>query len=158
MEFSAAGLRLLKLSEGFRALPYRDAAALWTIGFGHRLLQPDAFPGGITEAFAQRLLACDVDDAEEMVHALVKVPLTQGQFDALVDFVYNLGATRLAGSTLLHDLNSGRYDAAAQQLLLWDHSGEEVLEGLKERREAEYALWMSAPTEAPAAQARASAA
>ncbi len=157
MEFSAAGRRLLELSEGFRSHPYKDAKGLWTIGYGHRLLQPDSFPEGITEAFAEHILACDIDDAEEMVQALVKVPVTQGQFDALVDFVFNLGATRLADSTLLHDLNSGRYDAAAQQLLLWDHAGSEVVEGLKKRREAEFALWMGAPTEEPAtAQARAS--
>jgi lysozyme len=72
---------------------------------------------------------------------LVRVPLTQGQFDALVDFCFNLGEGRLAGSTLLRELNAGLYAAAGQQLLAWDHAGGKVIPGLKARREAELALW-----------------
>jgi lysozyme len=73
--------------------------------------------------------------------------LTQGQFDALVDFCFNLGAGRLQSSTLLRCLNAGRYDAAAEQLLLWDVASGEVNLGLKGRREAELCLWKSsAPT------------
>ena len=53
----------------------------------------------------------------------MKASLTQGQFDALVDFVFNLGSSRLASSTLLVDLNAGRYDAAGAELLRWDHTG-----------------------------------
>ena len=80
-------------------------------------------------------------DAEQAVERLVKVPLTQGQFDALVDFCFNLGAGRLASSTLLKALNGGRYEAAAEQLLRWDVAGGEENAGLKARREAEFALW-----------------
>jgi len=87
------------------------------------------------------LRQADVAVAEASVQRLVKVPLSQGQFDALVDFVFNLGAGRLASSTLLRDLNAGQYEAAGQQLLLWDHSGGVEVEGLKARREAELALW-----------------
>jgi lysozyme len=78
---------------------------------------------------------------------LVKVPLTQGQFDALVDFVFNLGAGRLSGSTLLKYLNGGHYVDACFQLGNWDHgleAGKEVeLAALKARRQAEQALWRS---------------
>ena len=69
------------------------------------------------------------------------MPLTQGQFDALVDFVFNLGAGRLASSTLLTYLNAGNTDAAAWQLLAWDHAGSTEIAGLKARREAEFRLW-----------------
>lgn len=150
MELSALGLSLIKVSEGFRSHVYLDVAGKPTIGFGHRLIQPDNFQDGIDEAFACHILACDIDDAEEGVNRLVKVPLKQGQFDALVDFVFNLGAGRLAGSHLLKELNAGNYDAAAEQLLLWDHAGAKEIEALKARRHAEYALWKQLPIDRPA--------
>ncbi len=89
------------------------------------------------------MLARDVVAAERAVARLVKVELTQGQFDALVNFCFNLGAGRLASSTLLRCLNAGRYDAAAEQLLLWDQAGGRVNLGLKARREAALRLWKS---------------
>jgi lysozyme len=143
MNFSEAGMALLKKSEGFRGREYRDAAGFPTIGYGHKCQAAGGYPNGIDEHLAAIMLACDVDDAEEAVERLVKVPLTQGQFDALVDFVFNLGAGRLAHSTLLKDLNAGQYDAAAEQIKLWDHAGSIELAALKARREAEVALWRS---------------
>lgn len=141
MEFSAAGLELLKRSEGFRSHIYKDVAGVPTIGYGHRLLASESFPNGIGEAQAAELLARDVRTAEQAVQRLVKVPLTQGQFDALVDFCFNLGAGRLAASTLLKVLNGGRYEDAAEQLLRWDLAGGEENAGLKTRRQAELELW-----------------
>jgi lysozyme len=150
MEFSAAGMDLLKRSEGFRGHVYKDVAGLPTIGYGHRLHPDESYPGGIAEPLAAELLARDVRGAQLAVQNLVKVPLTQGQFDALVDFCFNLGAGRLAASTLLKALNRGRYDDAAQQLLCWDLAGGQESPGLKTRREAELALWRT-----PAAQPKA---
>jgi lysozyme len=141
MQLSAAGLELLKRSEGFRSHTYKDVNGLPTIGYGHRLFDPEAFPDGISEEQAAKILASDVRDAEQAVERLVKVPLAQCQFDALVDFCFNLGAGRLASSTLLKVLNGGRYEAAAEQLLRWDLAGGEQNAGLKARREAEFALW-----------------
>lgn len=145
MQFSNAGMELLKRSEGFRGRVYLDVAGFPTIGFGHRLLHPASFPNGISEADASDILTSDVNAACDAVQRLVKVPLTQGQFDALVDFVFNLGAGRLAASTLLKDLNAGNYAAACEQLLSWDHGkldGKEAeLPALKARRLAEAALW-----------------
>jgi lysozyme len=141
MKLSDAGLELLKRSEGFRSRTYLDVNGLPTIGYGHRLLHPESFPSGIGEAQAAEILVSDVREAEQAVERLVKVKLTQGQFDALVDFCYNLGAGRLASSTLLKVLNGGRYQAAAEQLLRWDLAGGEENAGLKARREAEFALW-----------------
>ena len=143
MKFSDAGLALLKQAEGFRAKVYHDAAGLLTIGYGHRLLNAASFPDGIDESQAAEILASDVRDAEQAVIRLTKVVLTQGRFDALVDFVFNLGQIRLANSTLLKLLNSGEYNAAAEELLKWDHVGSVEVAGLKARREAEYALWHS---------------
>jgi lysozyme len=155
MRLSAAGLGLIKRSEGFRDKTYKDVMGIPTIGYGHRLLHPDSFPNGITEPEAAQILLSDVHEAESAVARLVKVDLTQGQYDALVDFVFNLGEGRLAGSTLLRELNLSQYDAAAQQLLQWDHAGAAVAAGLKARREAEVALWTGGPQSGPAAQAAA---
>jgi lysozyme len=144
MKLSAAGLELIKRSEGFKSRTYLDVNGFPTIGYGHRLLHPESFPLGVTEAQAAEILVSDVRDAEQAVERLVKVPLTQGQFDALVDFCFNLGAGRLGSSTLLKILNRGRYEDAAEQLLRWDVAGGEENAGLKERREAELALWNGA--------------
>ena len=141
MELSAAGLALIKKSEGFRDATYKDVAGFPTIGYGHLIVPPESYPNGITEAQAAALLAADVYCAQQTVKRLVHVPLTQGQFDALVDFTFNLGAGRLAQSTLLRDLNNGQSEAAAQQLLSWDHAAGVVNAGLKARRLAEYQLW-----------------
>jgi lysozyme len=151
MHLSSAGLELLKKSEGFRDHIYNDDAGFRTIGFGHRLALSESFPASITLAQGESILAWDVAIAESAVDRLVKVPLTQGQFDALVDFVFNLGAGRLAASTLLTYLNAGNSDAAAWQLLAWDHAGSQEIAGLKSRREAEFRLWNPPSTSHPAA-------
>ena len=152
MIMSQQGLNLVKKSEGFKDRIYLDANGFSTIGYGHRVTAVAAYPDGITEPEAARLLAGDVSEAEQAVTRLVRVPLTQGQFDALVDFCFNLGVRRLAASTLLAELNRGRYNAAAEQLLLWDHAGARELPGLRARREAEFHLWHSNQEEArPAA-------
>ncbi len=142
MHLSEDGLELIKRSEGFRDHVYRDVAGLPTIGYGHLVKPSESFANGIDEAKASVMLAADIEQAERAVLRLVKVALTQGQFDALVDFCFNLGAGRLAGSTLLRELNAGHPDTAAQQLLTWDHAGGIVNAGLKVRREAEHQLWM----------------
>lgn len=141
MELSAAGLDLLKRSEGLRLTQYRDVAGFPTIGYGHKVEPAENLPLSISVERAFELLSVDAAYAATQVERLVKVPLTQGQFDALVDFVFNLGAGRLAQSTLLGVLNRGEYDEAAKQILRWDHAGDQELAALKTRREAEVALF-----------------
>jgi lysozyme len=151
MKLSGAGLELLKKAEGFSSHIYKDVNGFPTIGYGHRLLHPESFPAGISESQAAEILVSDVREAEQTVGRLVKVPLAQGQFDALVDFCFNLGSGRLASSTLLKILNNGHYNDAAEQLLRWDVAGGMENAGLKARREAEFALWNGAATEQKAA-------
>lgn len=141
MHLSDAGMSLIKRAEGFRNRTYLDVAGIATIGFGHRLQPGESFPQGINDTQGEAILLSDVQRAEQAIERLVNVPLTQGQFDALVDFAFNLGAERLATSTFLKDLNAGKFDAAAAQLMRWDHAGVEELAGLKARREAELRLW-----------------
>jgi len=155
MELSAAGLELIKRFEGFRSEVYRDVAGFPTIGYGHRVEPEQSFAAGIDEAQATALLENDVRQAEQAVSMQVKVALNQGQFDALVDFCFNLGAGRLAQSGLLRQLNAGCYQEAGRQLLAWDHAGGRQYAALKQRREAELLLWSAGVDEpAPAAAAQ----
>ena len=82
MHLSNAGLELLKKSEGYLSSTYRDVAGFPTIGFGHRVQPGENFEAGISPAKGEAILARDVKVAEEAVARLVKVPLTQGQFDS----------------------------------------------------------------------------
>ncbi len=151
MQLSAAGLSPIKQSEGFRSNTYLDIAGHPTIGYGHCLEHHECYPSGISETEASVILLWDVREAEQAVSRLVRVDLTQGQFDALVDFTFNLGSSRLAGSTLLHTLNAGKFDVAAQELLRWDHAGTHQVAALKARRAAEFHLWTGNETKQEAA-------
>ena len=148
MGVSQSCLDLIKRSEGLRLTPYLDVAGFWTVGYGHKFTDAELAGGGetrtIDEATADELLANDCELATNAVQRLVRVPLAQGQLDALVDFTYNLGQSRLASSTLLKLLNLGKYADAGQQLLRWDMAAGEHLAGLTIRREAELALWEAA--------------
>lgn len=144
MQISGKGLALLKRAEGFRSRVYLDVAGLPTIGYGHRLLHSESFPEGVTEIQALQILEHDLLWAEGVVGRLVKVALTQGRFDALTDFVYNVGAHTFETSTLLAVLNAGKYDVVPAELLKWDHAKGKVFPQLAERRAAEVELWRSA--------------
>lgn len=143
MEMSDNGLALIKNSEGFRAAEYLDVAGKPTIGYGHLIKAGEDFSNGVTEEQATELLQHDVAWAENAVNAAVQVPLNQNQFDALVDFTYNLGAGALQGSTLLKLVNQGDMAGAADQFPLWVHAGGKVQPGLVTRRKAEQDLWNS---------------
>jgi len=151
MQLSSQGLDLIKRSEGFRAQQYLDSAGHETIGYGHKIGLCESFPDGVTEERAAAILMNDVKQAEQAVDRLIHVPLTQGQFDALVDFCFNVGAGRLAASTLLGELNAGQYAHAGLQLLRWDYAGGSPSASLKTRRTAELQLWTGGGPAAPSA-------
>ena len=113
----------------------------WTIGYGHT--GPDVHPDmTITKAQAEAHLRDDVRFAEIGVKTYATVPLTQGQFDALVDFAYNCGIGAMRDSTMLRRLNSKDYEGAADALLMWNQAGGRVLAGLTKRREAEKEMFL----------------
>lgn len=142
MHISQQGLDLIKSFEGLRLSAYKCPADVWTIGYG---TTAGVKPGQtITKERAEELLREDVKRFEDQVLRLVKVPLTQGQFDALVSFVYNLGAGNLSNSTLLRLLNEGDYAGAGAQFERWTKAGGKVLAGLVRRRAAERALFEGA--------------
>ncbi len=139
MQTSQRGIDLIKRFEGLRLSAYKCPADVWTIGYG---TTAGVKPGQtITKERAEELLREDVERFEAQVLRLVKVPLTQGQHDALVSFVYNLGAGNLSNSTLLRLLNSGDYKGAAAQFDRWTKAGGKELPGLVKRRAAERALF-----------------
>ena len=143
MKTSASGLALIKIHEGLSLVPYRCPAGVWTIGYGHAMRSQEVakYTNGISEAEAGALLLMDVALAEAALRRLVNVPLTVGQFDALVSFVFNLGAGRFQASTLRMKLNRGDYEAAAQEFPRWVWAGGRKLPGLIRRRHDEMAVF-----------------
>lgn len=133
------GLNLIKRFEGFEPEIYLDAAGLPTIGYGH-LLRPgeaEMFRNGISEEAGVALLIKDVLVAERAVLRLIRVPLTNGQFDALVSFAFNLGSGALQRSTLRRKVNREEHEDVPAEFMRWVWAGGRKLRGLTRRREAE---------------------
>lgn len=149
MQISNNGIALIKGFEGCRLTAYPDpgtGGAPWTIGYGwtYPIDGKPIKPGmKIDQATADRLLKTGLVSYENDVLKLVKVKLTQNQFDALVSFAYNVGSRALSTSTLLKKLNAGDIKGAADEFLRWNKAGGKVLNGLTRRREAERALFLS---------------
>lgn len=146
MQISDKGIALIKQFEGCKLTAYQDSVGVWTIGYGWtKPVDGKPIRAGMTikQETAERLLKTGLVSYENDVSRLVKVDLTQGQFDALVSFTYNLGARSLSTSTLLRKLNAGDYAGAADEFLRWNKAGGKVLNGLSRRREAERALFLS---------------
>lgn len=139
MHISEKGLALIRQFEGLRLLAYKCAAGVPSIGYGHT--RTAKMGQSITQERAEELLREDVARFEAAVSRLVKVPLTQGQHDALVSFAFNFGAKALEKSTLLRLLNAGDYSGTAAQFDRWVYASGKKLSGLVKRRAAERALF-----------------
>lgn len=140
MKTSQAGKDLIISFEGIRLEAYKCPAGVWTIGVGSTV--PVVHPGEvITKQQALARFDKDLSKFENAVDRLVKVTLTQNQFDALVSFTFNVGEGALAKSTLLKKLNAGQYDAVPAELMKWTKGGGKELPGLVRRRRAEAAMW-----------------
>ncbi|KAA1013225.1 lysozyme [Paraburkholderia panacisoli] len=145
MQVSPAGVALTKSMEGCSLTAYPDPASggsPFTCGYGHT--GSDVKPGmTITQAKADAWLDYDIARSAQIVNSLVHVYLNQNQFDALVDFVFNVGAGNFRSSTLLRLVNAGSFAAAADQFPRWTQAAGKVMPGLVKRREAERALFVS---------------
>lgn len=141
----AYALDCIKRWEGLRLAAYQDVAGVWTIGYGHTGSVSEGMT--VTEAEADTLLRTDLSACEATVERAVTVPLSDGQFGALVSFVFNVGAGAFLGSTLLRRLNAGDYAAVPAELARWNkardpRTGQLVpVPGLTNRRAAEAGLW-----------------
>jgi lysozyme len=140
---SQTGLELIKQFEGFSAEVYRCPAGYDTVGYGHLVRANEDFTGGVSETEAEMLLRQDVQVAELAVLRLIKVPLTDGQFDALVSFTYNLGSGALQRSSLRQKIIREAHGEVPRELRRWVWAGGRKLKGLMRRRAAEAALYMS---------------
>jgi lysozyme len=158
MNVSAKALKVIKHHEGLRFTPYRCPAKLWTIGVGHvlypeqgklKIEDRDAYPlrpednRKFSVEEVDSILAADLQRFERGVEKFVPVPLTQGQFDALVSFSFNVGLGTLQRSTLRAKLNRGDKEGAAEELLKYCMAGGKILKGLQNRRIDERAMFLS---------------
>lgn len=152
MNTSPVGIEKIKQREGVRLSMYRDSAGLPTIGVGHLLTKDELSSGkltalgidwheGILDSQATDLLTADLASAEAAILTNVTVPLTQAQFDTLASFVFNIGVTAFAHSTLLKVLNNGEYDSVPSQLRRWVYAGGQRDPILVRRREDEVTQW-----------------
>lgn len=140
MNLSNRGREFVKTNEGLKLKAYKDNGDIWTIGYGHTGV--DVKPGMvIDEEEALLILESDLTKAVLKVNKLVKVPLSQSQFDALVDFVFNIGGAAFSHSTLLRKLNAGDYLGAAEQFDRWVYDNKKVVVGLVNRRERERVMF-----------------
>jgi GH24 family phage-related lysozyme (muramidase) len=140
---SKDGLDLICRFEGFSPVIYICPAGYPTIGYGHLITEAnkERFLDGVDEEEALELLRSDVGKAERAVLRLITVPLTQGQFDALVSFTFNLGAGALQRSTLRRKVNREEHDDVPAELMKWVWAGGRKLRGLVKRRKGEILLY-----------------
>tara|TARA_R110000803_G_scaffold6755_1_gene21760 strand:+ start:300 stop:746 length:447 start_codon:yes stop_codon:yes gene_type:complete len=147
MRTGQTGIELIKRFEGFSSTPYLCPADVPTIGYGNtrridgsRVAMDDE---PISEEDGEALLAHELLSFESSVGKLITAELTQGMFDALVSFCYNLGSGNLQSSTLRMKLNRGHYEGAADEFPKWRKAGGRVLQGLVRRRASERELFLS---------------
>lgn len=140
MIYSKNGLHLTEQFEGCKLVAYLDQVGVPTIFYGHTRGVYLGMTG--TQEQAEQCLLEDVQEAADAVNHLVTVPLSQNQFDALVDLVFNVGTGNFQTSTLLRLLNIGAYDRASKEFEKWNRAGGIVREGLTRRRLAEENLFL----------------
>ena len=129
--------------EGCKLEAYKDLGGVWTIGYGHT--GPEVCEGlKITQDRALQLLSDDMLHADAVVNKMVSVRVNQNQFDALVDFVFNVGSGNFAQSSLLKFLNIGQSLLAAKEFERWDKVKGKDIPGLLRRRLAERDLFLEA--------------
>lgn len=145
---SPQGAAFIGRFEGFRGRLYNDPAGHCTIGFGHLVHygpcdghEPPFYRQGLTRTEALVLLRNDAATRSAAVRQLVRPELNQHEHDALVAFVFNVGAGAFKGSTLLRRLNAGDRTSVPAQLMRWTRAGSQTLPGLVTRRRAEGRLF-----------------
>lgn len=158
MKVSAKAIEVIRHHEGVRSKPYRCPAKLWTIGVGHvlypdqgkiPLAERDNYPlrpednRSFTAQEIDGILRSDLARFEQGVSKLIIVPLTQGMFDGLVSFSFNVGLGTLQRSTLRAKLNRNDKEGAAEELLKYCMAGGKILKGLQNRRIDERAMFLS---------------
>ena len=158
MQVSDGCIKAISHHEGVRQKPYRDSVYLWTVGVGHLMYDSQAkLPVDQRAAIQLRpednrvypmeevdaILRADLARFERGVSSLCPVSLTQGNFDGLVSFAFNVGLGTLQRSTLRQKVLRGDMEGAAEELLKYCKAGGKILKGLENRRKDERALFLS---------------
>jgi lysozyme len=139
-------LDLIKEFEGYRSNAYLCSAGVPTIGWGSTFWEDGSrvrLGQTITPERAHSLFSIVVESFADQVAKLIKVPVTDNQFGALVSLAYNIGIGAFKNSTLLRVLNQKNYQETANQLMRWNRAGGKELAGLTRRRRAERNLFLS---------------
>ena len=158
MKVSKEAIEGIKKDEGVRTKPYRCPALLWTVGVGHvidsnhirvklderkNIPLPPEWDRVLSMAEVDAILAADLATFERGVLRLCPSGLTQGRFDALVSFSFNVGLGNLQRSTIRMKHNRGDFEGAAEGFMAWTKAGGKELPGLVKRRKHERALYES---------------
>ncbi len=148
MRLNQTGYNLIKEFEGLSLKPYKCSAGVPTIGYGSTYyengIKVQMYDAPITGARAEVLLKHIADRFAQKVANLLKKPVTQNQFNALVSFAFNVGSGALASSTLLKLVNTNPNDAMiAKQFLRWNKANGKTIQGLTNRRIKESALYFT---------------
>lgn len=140
MNLSQRGLDVIKSFEGFSSKAYLCPSGIWTNGYGHTNGVTKDTPE-ISVFDAEKNLQSDLAISQNIVDRLIKVPLAQGQYDALVSFTFNLGGGCLQRSTLRQKVNREDHEGAVLEFSKWIYGGGRKLPGLIARRKAEAMLY-----------------
>jgi lysozyme len=158
VKVSKEAIEGIKKDEGVRTKPYRCPALLWTVGVGHvidpnhirvkfderkNIPLPAEWDRVLSMAEVDAILAADLATFERGVLRLCPGGLTQGRFDALVSFSFNVGLGNLQRSTIRMKHNRGDFEGAAEGFMAWTKAGGKELPGLVKRRKHERALYES---------------
>jgi lysozyme len=158
LKVSKEAIEGIKKDEGVRTKPYRCPALLWTVGVGHvidpnhirvkfderkNIPLPSEWDRVLSMAEVDAILAQDLSTFERGVLRLCPSGLTQGRFDALVSFSFNVGLGNLQRSTIRMKHNRGDFEGAAESFMAWTKAGGKELPGLVKRRKHERALYES---------------
>lgn len=161
MKVSDAVIKMIKHHEGVKTRPYQCPALLWTVGVGHvidprharvplaerkALPIPEGWDRTLSMEEVDNILKADLARFEAGVLRLCPSGASQGQFDALVSFAFNVGLGNLQNSTLRMKHNRKDFEGAADEFLKWNKAGGKVLRGLDIRRKDERALYLSSNT------------
>ena len=158
MKVSKKCIEAIKRDEGVRTRPYRCPALLWTVGVGHvidpghigvklderkNLPIPAGWDRTLSMAEVDDILAKDLLRFEQGVLRMCPTGLTQGRFDALVSFAFNVGLGNLQRSTIRQKHNRGDFEGAAEGFMAWTKAGGKELPGLVKRRKHEKEMYLS---------------
>jgi lysozyme len=139
---------LLRPYEKYVEYPYYDQAGILTVGYGHVIRNSENFDEGISLESAENLLKFDVESRLNQIEDAINITLTINQYAAVMSLVFNIGVYSFLNSTLLRKLNSGDFNGAAEQFLVWNkvtiNGVKQISRGLIARRSSEQNIFINA--------------